>query len=112
MIARRQLYALLVLLACCPVATAAVRGAASAREREQAIVAELKQQPLIFFVAKGRPSACGPHCITWIAADGMIDSDAARRFRAFLAGRTHGCTDQQCDVKILLANSEPSTHGT
>ena len=29
-----------------------------------------------------------------------------------LTGRTHGCTDQQRDVKILLANSEPSTHGT
>ena len=27
-------------------------------------------------------------------------------------GRTHGCTDQRCAVKILLANSEPSTHGT
>jgi hypothetical protein len=27
-------------------------------------------------------------------------------------GRTHGCTDQACDVKILLANLEPSTHGT
>ena len=26
-------------------------------------------------------------------------------------GRTHGCTDQRCDVKIVLANSEPSTHG-
>jgi hypothetical protein len=26
-------------------------------------------------------------------------------------GRTHGCTDQTCNVKILLANSEPSTHG-
>ena len=31
--------------------------------------------------------------------------------RAALKGRTHGCTDQACDVKILLANSEPSTHG-
>src|SRR5262245_33283056 len=29
-----------------------------------------------------------------------------------LTGRTHGCTDQACDVKISLANSEPSTHGT
>jgi len=29
-----------------------------------------------------------------------------------LTGRTHGCTDQACDVKILLANLEPSTHGT
>src|SRR5260370_34026343 len=27
-------------------------------------------------------------------------------------GRTHGCTDQACDVKISLANPEPSTHGT
>ena len=26
--------------------------------------------------------------------------------------RTHGCTDQGCDVKFFLANSEPSTHGT
>jgi hypothetical protein len=30
---------------------------------------------------------------------------------AALTGRTHGCTDQPCDVKILLANPEPSTHG-
>jgi hypothetical protein len=28
-----------------------------------------------------------------------------------ITGRTHGCTDQACDVKILLANPEPSTHG-
>jgi hypothetical protein len=27
-------------------------------------------------------------------------------------GRTHGSTDQACDVKISLANPEPSTHGT
>ena len=26
-------------------------------------------------------------------------------------GRTHGCSDQRCKVKILLANPEPSTHG-
>src|SRR5215472_9359048 len=32
--------------------------------------------------------------------------------RTALTGRTHGCTDHTCDVKILLANSEPSTHGT
>jgi hypothetical protein len=28
-----------------------------------------------------------------------------------MCGRTHGSTDQACDVKILLANLEPSTHG-
>jgi hypothetical protein len=27
-------------------------------------------------------------------------------------GRTHGCTDQACYVKKVLANPEPSTHGT
>jgi hypothetical protein len=32
--------------------------------------------------------------------------------RTALTGRTHGCTDQQRDVKFLLANQEPSTHGT
>ena len=28
-----------------------------------------------------------------------------------LKGRTHGCTEQACDVKKALANSEPATHG-
>jgi hypothetical protein len=26
-------------------------------------------------------------------------------------GRTHGRSDQSCNVKIFLANPEPSTHG-
>jgi hypothetical protein len=26
-------------------------------------------------------------------------------------GRTHGCSDHCCKVKIPLANPEPSTHG-
>jgi hypothetical protein len=82
MVARRHLHSLLVLLACCPADAAAVRGTASAHAR--AIIAKLKQRPLMFFVAKGGPNACGPHCSTWIAADGMIDPDAAPRFRAFL----------------------------
>src|SRR5262249_15394977 len=29
-----------------------------------------------------------------------------------LKGRTHGCTDQPLRREILLANPEPSTHGT
>jgi hypothetical protein len=32
--------------------------------------------------------------------------------RTALTGRTHGCTDPQRDLKFLLANQEPSTHGT
>ena len=29
-----------------------------------------------------------------------------------IIGRTHGCSDQTCDVNKVLANTEPSTHGT
>jgi hypothetical protein len=32
--------------------------------------------------------------------------------RAASTGRTHGRSDQTCDVKKVLANAEPSTHGT
>jgi hypothetical protein len=31
--------------------------------------------------------------------------------RTACVGRTHGRTDQRCDVKFFLAKSEPSTHG-
>ena len=37
---------------------------------------------------------------------------ASGHARTALTGRTHGCTDQRCDVKFGLANQEPSTHGT
>jgi len=30
--------------------------------------------------------------------------------RTALTGRTHGRTDQRCNVKLRLANPEPSTH--
>jgi len=32
--------------------------------------------------------------------------------RAASTGRTHGCSDQAGDVRKVLANTEPSTHGT
>jgi hypothetical protein len=35
-----------------------------------------------------------------------------KRGHSAQTGRTHGCTDQQRDVKIFLAKPEPSTHGT
>jgi hypothetical protein len=47
--------------------------------------ADLQRRPMIFFVAKGAPDACGPGCREWIAAEGTIDTDAARRFRDFIA---------------------------
>src|SRR2546423_9633860 len=40
--------------------------------------------PIVFFLAKGEPDACGPGCSEWIAADGAIDRDAGKRFRALL----------------------------
>jgi len=40
--------------------------------------------PIVFYVAKGEPNACGPGCSEWIAADGLIDRAAADRLRGLL----------------------------
>jgi hypothetical protein len=75
---------LLVLIACgIPVSGLAGAGPVVAA-RDQALLAKIKQQPLMFFVATGPPSACGTDCNSWIAAEGYFDSDAAKRFRDFL----------------------------
>jgi len=39
--------------------------------------------PMVFYVVKGAPDACGRGCDTWIAAEGPIDAAAAPRFRKF-----------------------------
>jgi hypothetical protein len=42
--------------------------------------------PMILFVAKGKPNACGPGCSEWIAADGTFDwPGVEQRFRDFFA---------------------------
>jgi len=41
-------------------------------------------QPMVFFVAKGEPDACGAGCGEWIAAEGEIDADTPQRLRALL----------------------------
>jgi hypothetical protein len=48
-------------------------------------VLEILRTPMIFYVAKGAPDACGPGCSEWIAAEGAFDTGAATRLRAFLA---------------------------
>src|SRR5262249_34961581 len=58
---------------------------AAAREKVREIYERMKRQPMMFFVARGGPNACGPGCSEWIAAEGMVDPDAAPRFRDFLA---------------------------
>jgi hypothetical protein len=50
------------------------------------IIEGQQRQPLILFVAKGGPNACGPNCSEWIAAEGKIDSGSDARFKAFVAG--------------------------
>jgi len=48
-------------------------------------VLEILRTPMIFYVAKGGPDACGPGCSEWIAAEGAFDTGAATRLRALLA---------------------------
>ena len=36
-------------------------------------LAQQNPEPMIFFVAKGEPNACGPGCSEWIAAEGTFD---------------------------------------
>src|SRR5262245_39084722 len=40
--------------------------------------------PMVFYVVKGAPDACGRGCDSWIAVEGQIDNAAASRFRKFL----------------------------
>jgi hypothetical protein len=48
--------------------------------------AQPNPEPMIFFVAKGEPNACGPGCSEWIAAEGMFDGpQVEKRFRDLLA---------------------------
>src|SRR5262245_2700403 len=70
-----------VVLAVSLTGVAAPGADAAAGEKVKAIYERMKRQPMMFFVAKGGPNACGPGCSEWIAAEGMIDPDAAQRFR-------------------------------
>jgi hypothetical protein len=40
--------------------------------------------PVMFYVAKGAPDACGRGCDRWIAVEGQINGDAAGRFKTFI----------------------------
>lgn len=42
------------------------------------------KDPMVFYLARGQPDACGPGCDEWIAAEGTIDFEALRRLRALL----------------------------
>jgi hypothetical protein len=44
----------------------------------------LRHEPIIFFIARGQPGACGPGCDTWIGAEGTFDPDAPKRLAQFM----------------------------
>jgi hypothetical protein len=47
-------------------------------------MAAVLKDPLLFYLAKGEPDACGPGCSEWIAAEGYFDRDAPQRLREVL----------------------------
>src|SRR5215471_291329 len=75
-----------LLLLCSALLAVTAAAAAAPREPARDIYASIRRQPMIFYEAKGEPGACGPGCSEWIAAEGMIDPDAGKRLRDFLAG--------------------------
>jgi hypothetical protein len=44
-----------------------------------------KTTPLLLYLAKGEPNACGHGCSEWVAIEGSFDSDAGFRAQVFLA---------------------------
>jgi hypothetical protein len=46
--------------------------------------ADAAAAPVMFYVAKGAPGACGRGCDRWIAVEGQINGDAAGRFKKFI----------------------------
>jgi hypothetical protein len=78
---------------------------------------EIEKSPLLFYLAKGEPDACGDGCDEWIAAEGQFDSGSVERFRAFLkrvAGRKlpiyfyspGGLTDNALAIGRMLRENE------
>lgn len=52
---------------------------------------KIQPPPMMIYLAKGAPNACGTGCSAWIAADGGIDEAAAERLRKLIA-TLHGRT--------------------
>jgi hypothetical protein len=63
--------------------------AGSAQPTKEAAKPRDPRSPMVFFLAKGEPGACGPGCSEWIAAEGGIDRDAASRFKTLLRRLGH-----------------------
>ena len=62
----------------CLAATVSVAAQAEPAPKLKGAAANL-EQPIVFYLAKGAPGACGPGCSEWIAAEGKIDPGAEPR---------------------------------
>jgi len=62
--------------------TAVPASAATASARPKPVVTPAP--PMVFYVAKGAPDACGRGCDSWIVLEGQVDASAAPRFKKFL----------------------------
>src|SRR5258707_6219951 len=72
----RALLVVTLVLTCGPALAAASASGPAQREAPP--------PPMVFYVVKGAPDACGRGCDSWIAIEGQVDSGAALRFRKFL----------------------------
>jgi hypothetical protein len=77
---RSLLFSRVVLLSACMSSALAAGTNAAPAEPQPAQV----WPPIVFYVAKGDPNACGRGCGEWIAAEGTIDENAPRRLRDLL----------------------------
>jgi len=59
--------------------------AGSSPKSQAEITAAIANDPMIFYLAKGEPDACGQGCNEWIAAEGAFDFGAPQRLRQVLA---------------------------
>jgi hypothetical protein len=82
---RNVLLACFIVILSTPAISFATNENAEAKKIARLVEAQ-KRLPLIFYVAKGAPNACGPGCSAWIAADGIIDKGSGTRFKEFVAG--------------------------
>jgi hypothetical protein len=59
--------------------------ASAAVPNARPVLAKAPAPPMVFYVVKGAPDACGRGCDSWIAVEGQVDAGAAARFKKFLA---------------------------
>jgi hypothetical protein len=82
---RDALFACFIVVLSAPAISVAAKEDAEAQKIRH-IIDDQKRHPLIFYVAKGAPNACGPGCSAWIVAEGKIDQASGTRFTEFVAG--------------------------